>query len=121
MALRAPSLYNEPMPQTTMSIPMNVRISISEPAHLCRVQTATRGFCRSIGMDESAVFEAVIAVTELAHRLFIERSRSGDLELVAVPDKRGLGLEIRAENAVVQFAGKAGRVTGDLPWTKNLF
>ena len=91
---------------TALTAPASARIHVSKPSDLCQVQTATRGFCRSIGLDESAVFDAVIAVTELAHRLFIERARYGDIELSAVPGKR-LALEVRAANAVVQLGRTA--------------
>jgi hypothetical protein len=74
-------------------------IHVATAPHLCQVQAMTRELCRSIGLGEPVVFQAVIAVTELAHRLFIERSLSGDIELSAVRRKSGLGLEIRAEGA----------------------
>jgi hypothetical protein len=82
---------------------LSVSVAVDEPAHLGRVQTTTRGFCRSIGLDESAVFEAVIAVTELAHRRFVERSRRGLVELSAVRLGRRVGLEARADDAVISI------------------
>ncbi len=90
------------MPRTVMpETPTTVSITVADPSHLCRVQTTTRGFCRSLGLDESSVYEAVIAVTELAHRLFIERSRRGSVDLSAVPLAGRLGLEVRVDDAVV--------------------
>ena len=74
-------------------------VKIAEPPHLCRVQAATRELCRSAGLDEGDVFSAVIAVTELAHRFFIEGARSGGVELEIVRRKRGLSLDVREANA----------------------
>lgn len=71
-------------------------VTVAEPPHLCRVQSTTRALCRSIGFNESAVYQAMIAVTELAHRLFHERSRRVDIELSALRHKNGL--ELVAEN-----------------------
>ncbi|MFI5348915.1 MAG: hypothetical protein ACHQ2Z_05180 [Elusimicrobiota bacterium] len=76
---------------------MSVRVD--EPPHLCRVQAATRELCRSIGLDEGNVFSAVIAVTELAHRRFIESARTGVLNLAMVRGRNGLSMEIRARCA----------------------
>jgi hypothetical protein len=73
-------------------------VRVAEPPHLCRVQSTTRDFCRSVGLDESAVFQAVISVTELAHRLFIERAQCGSIELHAVRRRGGLALDVLAEN-----------------------
>lgn len=72
-------------------------VCVAEASHLCGVQRTTRELCRSAGFDESAVFQAVIAVTEFAYRLFIERSRRVELKLCAVRGPRGL--ELRAEDA----------------------
>lgn len=71
-------------------------VRVAEPLHLCRVQRTTRALCRSAGFNESAVFQAVIAVTELAYRLYLERSRRVDIKLSALRHKDGL--ELRAEN-----------------------
>ena len=76
-----------------------VSVHVAEAPHLCRLQAATRELCRSIGLDEGEVFSAVIAVSELAHRKFIEGSRPGGVELWVVRARTGLRLEIRAENA----------------------
>ena len=76
-------------------------IHVAEPPHLCRVQTITRELCRSVGLDESSVFQAVISVTELAHGVFIQREQCGVIQLSAVRRKNGLALEVRAENAAV--------------------
>ena len=76
-----------------------VSVSVDEPPHLCRVQAATRELCRSIGLDEGDVFSAVIAVTELAHRRFIEASRAGVVNLSVVRGRNGLSMEIRAKCA----------------------
>ena len=59
-------------------------VRVAEPAHLCGVQKTTRQLCRSAGFDESAVFQSVIAVTDLAYRLYLERARSVDLKLSAL-------------------------------------
>ncbi|HXS99714.1 MAG TPA: hypothetical protein VN915_03500 [Elusimicrobiota bacterium] len=91
-------------------------VRVSEPAHLCRVQAATRELCRSVGLDEGDVFTAVIAVSELAHRLFIEGARAGRVELELVRRRSALLLEARAENAPpgapsrieLSFRGAAG-------------
>lgn len=72
------------------------RVCVDEPTHLCGVQKTTRALCRSAGFNESAVFQAVIAVTELAYRLFLERSRRVELKLSALRHRNGL--ELRAEN-----------------------
>ena len=81
-------------------------VRVVEAPHLCRVQAATRELCRSVGADEGDVFSAVIAVTELAHRLFIEGAREGDVELSIVRRRRELRLEARAGGA--SRAGEAG-------------
>jgi hypothetical protein len=73
-------------------------IFVRDATHLCRVQSTTRELCRAIGQNESTVFQAVIAMTELAYHLFVESSHSGVLEVSAVKRKNGLGLEVRAEN-----------------------
>lgn len=78
--------------------PACAAIRVAEPAHLPRLQGATRELCRSVGWNESAVFQAVIAVTELAHRLFVERAQGGSIELSAVRRKGGLELEVLIEN-----------------------
>lgn len=72
------------------------RVVIDEPLHLCRVQTVTRSLCRSAGFNEADVFQAVIAVTELAYALHLERSRRVDLKLSVL--RRKNGLELRAED-----------------------
>lgn len=71
-------------------------VSVEEPPHLCGVQRTTRVLCRSAGFHESAVFQAVIAVTELAYRLYLERARRVDIKLSALRHEDGL--ELRAEN-----------------------
>lgn len=82
-------------------------VRVSEPPHLCRVQAATRELCRSVGLDEGDVFTAVIAVSELAHRLFIEGGRAGRIELELVRRRSALLLEARAQDAP---PGAASRV-----------
>jgi hypothetical protein len=47
-------------------------------------------------VNEGDVFSAVIAVSELAHRLFIEGARAGDVELAIVRRGHVLRLEARA-------------------------
>jgi hypothetical protein len=74
-------------------------IRIASAQYLSRLQGITRGYCRTAGLDESSVFEAVIAVTELAHRLFTEPELAGSVELSAVRRSRGIALEILAVNA----------------------
>lgn len=91
-----------PSDQTALNVPTTARIRVSRHADLCKLQMTTRGFCRSLGFDESAVFETVIAVTELAHRLFIEGTRGGAIELIASPGKAGIELEVRAGTALVR-------------------
>ena len=73
-------------------------VAVAMPGHLCRVQAATRELCRSVDLDESSVFQAVIAVSELAHRFFVEGAQCGDVELFAVRRKNGLSLGIRAQS-----------------------
>ena len=80
----------------------SLMIHVAEAPHLCLVQAKTRELCRSAGLSESAVFQAGIAASELAHRLFIERSERGDVELSVARRGNGLVLEIRAENAGVE-------------------
>lgn len=72
------------------------RVCVAEPAQLCGVQKTTRELCRSAGFSEGAVFQAVIAVTELAYRLHLESARRVELKLSAL--RRKNGLELRAEN-----------------------
>ena len=79
--------------------PIRAAIDVAAPGHLCQVQATTRELCRSIDVDESSVFQAVIAVSELAHRLFIERARCGNVELSAVRGKDGLRLDVCARLA----------------------
>lgn len=74
-------------------------IHVSEAHHLCGVQMVTRELCRSLGFTEAAVFQAVIAVSELAHRSFVEPSRSGRIELAVVPMGERRGLEVRTAQA----------------------
>lgn len=77
--------------------PFDALIRVADPSQLCGVQRATRALCRSAGFDEPAVFQAVIAVTEFAYRLLLERSRRVDLRLSALRHKRSL--ELKAEDA----------------------
>ena len=77
----------------------SVIVRVAEPPHLCRVQAATRELCRSSGLDEGDVFSAVIAVTELAHRHFIEGARTGGVELSIIRRRNGRSLEVRTKNA----------------------
>ena len=89
-------------------------VSVAEPGHLCQVQATTRALCRSVDLDESSVFHAVIAVSELAHRLFIERARCGNIELAAIRRHRRLRLEICAKRAGAQDSA-AVRVSLEFP------
>jgi hypothetical protein len=86
--LRTPSLASRGRCLAVVTIP------VSEGTPLSHVQLATRELCRSTGLAEPVVFEAVIAVTELAHRLFVERARNGSLELSAVRRADAVGLEV---------------------------
>jgi hypothetical protein len=72
-------------------------ILVSEPVHLCSAQWATREICRTLGFDEAGVYQAVITVTEFAHKEFIDAGRSGKLHLAAVRSRGKLALEARAE------------------------
>lgn len=72
-------------------------VCVAEPPDLCRVQRATRALCRSVGFDESDVYQAVIDVTERAYRLHLERARRVDIELSA--HRRRDGLELRFAEA----------------------
>ena len=100
----------------TPEVVRSVSVRVSEPPHLCRVQAATRELCRSVGLDEGDVFTAVIAVSELAHRLFIEGGRTGRVAVEIVRRRNALILEARAENAppgaaarvALSFRGAAG-------------
>lgn len=78
-------------------------IRIAVPRHLCTLQTETRNLCRAVGLDEPGVFQAVIAVTELAHRLFVECPRAGDVALYAV--RRGIRLSLSVVAAGVDGRG----------------
>jgi hypothetical protein len=49
--------------------------------------------CSDLG--EGAVFEAVVAVSSLAHRLLVETPRPGEVELSVIRLKAGRGLEAR--------------------------
>ncbi|MCM2304720.1 MAG: hypothetical protein NDJ72_08460 [Elusimicrobia bacterium] len=73
------------------------KVMVAEPPHLCRVQSATRALCRSAGFSESAVFQAVIGVTDFAYGQYLGSDRPVDIDLSALrhPD----GLELRAEIA----------------------
>lgn len=73
------------------------KVSVAEPPHLCRVQSATRELCRSAGFSESAVFQAVIGVTDFAYGQYLENARPVDITLSALRHRDGL--ELRAENA----------------------
>jgi hypothetical protein len=75
------------------------RVRVDEPPHLCRVQSATRELCRMAGLNEGDVFSAVIAVTELAHRHFIEGARSGGVDLAIVRRGNSLSLVVKAIDA----------------------
>ena len=77
-------------------------VPVTGPEHLCAVQIATRQFCRAIDFNESAVFDAVIGVSELAHRLLVRTPRSGVVWLSAIKRKGGYALEAR-----VRLAGAA--------------
>lgn len=57
------------------------KVRVEAPAHLCRVQSATRELARSAGFSEGGVFEAVIEATDSAYRLLLERARGVDLTL----------------------------------------
>lgn len=72
------------------------RVSAEKPGELCRVQAETRAFCRRAGFNEAGVFQAVIAVSELAFRLLSETAQAVSLELSAY--RHAGGLELRAES-----------------------
>ena len=99
-------------------LPRPTTIHVTEPYHLCGVQMVTRELCRAIGFGEAGVFQAVIAVSELAHRHLIETARPGKVELSVIRMREGLGLEARvagtdesgepAEEAMLTFSPGAG-------------
>jgi hypothetical protein len=89
---RAAAPKNVPNPGAGYSV-----VRVTDAHQLCRLQAETREMGRSIGLSEASVFEAVIAVSELAHRLYSECPRGVDVELAAVRLKGGLGLDVRAE------------------------
>ena len=95
----------------------SVSVRVAEAPHLCRVQAATRELCRAIGLDEGDVFSAVIAVTELAHRRFIEGARSGGVELAIVRRRKALRMDIRTK-----YAGRGApfRASLDFPVAEGL-
>lgn len=70
------------------------KVRVAEPSHLCGVQAKTREVCRAAGFSESAVFQAVIAVTEFAYGLILKSPRV-ELKLSAV--RRRGGVELLAE------------------------
>ncbi len=78
------------------------RLSVAEPGQLGRVQRETRAFCRRAGFSESGVFQAVIAVSELAFRLLGESEPRVDLELSAYRHRDGL--ELRAESGAARVS-----------------
>lgn len=67
---------------------------VVKPSHLCGVQAKTREVCRAAGFSESAVFQAVIAVTEFAYGLFLKSHR---VELTLSAVSRRDGVELLAE------------------------
>lgn len=81
-------------------------VPVSCGGDLAAVQAAARRLGRSIDLGEGAVFEAVIAVSSLAHRFLVETPRSGEVELSVVRLKAGRGLEAR-----VLLAGGTGAPT----------
>ncbi len=87
---------SEPKPPPGAVPPARARVRVAEPAHLCGLQRETRALCRSAGFEESAVYQAVSFVTELAYRLHLERSGPVDIELSVVRHKDAL--ELLAEN-----------------------
>ena len=93
------AIYNEQMPPTIAK----AWVSVARPPHLQRVQQTTRALCRSVGLNESAVYQTVIDVTELAYRLYLEEPRRVDIKLSALRHKDGL--ELRAENAGAKGRG----------------
>lgn len=86
------------MSQTISTRADRATIHISAAERLSRLQGITRAYCRTVGLDEPSVFRAVIAVTELAHRLFTEKDERGSVELSAVRRGKRVALDIRAEN-----------------------
>ena len=85
-------IYNEFMPPTIAK----AWVSVARPPHLRRVQQTTRALCRCVGLNESAVYQTVIDVTEFAYRLYLEEPGRVDIKLSALRHKDGL--ELRAEN-----------------------
>lgn len=77
-----------PRPKAGKPSSPGTRVCVDDPSHLCGVQRTTRALCRSAGFDESAVFQAVIAVTEFAYRLLLERSERVELRLSALRERR---------------------------------
>lgn len=72
-------------------------IVISDAAHLCSAQWATREICRALGFDEAGVYHAVIAVTEFAHKELLDMGRPGKLHLAALGRRGRRALEARTE------------------------
>jgi hypothetical protein len=73
-------------------------IRISSLPDLRDAQQAARDMCRSLTLDEPDVFDAVVAVTELANHRFIGPQRSGRMGLAVIRSKSSIGLEISAED-----------------------
>jgi|GEM_PF-3304695 len=86
------------MSQTSSTRADCTTIHIAAAERLSRLQGITREYCRTVGLDEPSVFRAVIAVTELAHRLFTEKDERGSVELSAVRRGKRVALDIRAAN-----------------------
>jgi hypothetical protein len=78
-------------------------VTVTGPEHLCAVQIATRQFCRAIEFNEGAVFDAIIGVSEMAHRILIEKTRGGKVKLCAVKMKGGYALEAQVNLAESGF------------------
>lgn len=87
---------------------MSMTLRIASLPDLRDVQQAARDMCRSLPLDEPDVFDAVVAVTELANHRFIGPQRAGRMGLTIVRSKGSIGLEISAEDDA-GTAGPGGR------------
>lgn len=88
-------------------------VSAEDAGQMCRVQSETRALCRRAGFDEAGVFQAVIAVSELAFRLLSETAGAVSLELSAF--RHAGGLELRAETGPAS-GGEPVRVSLPFPF-----
>lgn len=59
-------------------------VPVTLPEHLGDIQIATRRLCRANRFSDESVVDAVLGVSESAHRLLIENERAGKVRLSAV-------------------------------------